>query len=48
VIKLGEPLRYGKDADLRKATDEIIAAIQALSGQEYVDVYAAQVKSRSE
>jgi 1-acyl-sn-glycerol-3-phosphate acyltransferase len=45
VIKLGEPLRYDKDADLRQATDEIIAAIQALSGQEYVDVYASQLKS---
>ena len=44
VIKLGEPLRYDKDADLREATDEIIKAIQSLSGQEYVDVYASQLK----
>jgi 1-acyl-sn-glycerol-3-phosphate acyltransferase len=43
-IRFGEPLRYGPGADLRKATDEIVAAIQALSGQEYVDVYASSLK----
>ena len=43
-IHFGEPLRYSEDADLRKATDEIVSAIQALSGQEYVDVYASSLK----
>ena len=44
-ICFGEPLEFPGDTDLRKATDEVVAAIQALSGQEYVDVYAASVKS---
>jgi 1-acyl-sn-glycerol-3-phosphate acyltransferase len=43
-LRFGDPLRYTEGADLRKATDEIVAAIQSLSGQEYVDVYASQVK----
>jgi 1-acyl-sn-glycerol-3-phosphate acyltransferase len=43
-IRFGEPLRFSGDADLRVATDEVVAAIQALSGQEYVDVYAASLK----
>jgi 1-acyl-sn-glycerol-3-phosphate acyltransferase len=43
-IRFGEPLRYPEGADLRKATDEIVAAIQAMSGQEYVDVYASSLK----
>jgi 1-acyl-sn-glycerol-3-phosphate acyltransferase len=43
-IHFGEPLRYSEGADLRKATDEIVSAIQALSGQEYVDVYASSLK----
>ena len=45
-LRFGEPLRYGEGTDLRKATDEIIAAIQGLSGQEYVDVYASSLKKR--
>jgi 1-acyl-sn-glycerol-3-phosphate acyltransferase len=44
VIRFGEPLRYAEGADLRKATDEVVAAIQAMSGQEYVDVYASSLK----
>jgi 1-acyl-sn-glycerol-3-phosphate acyltransferase len=44
LICFGEPLTYGEGADLRKATDEIVAAIQAMSGQEYVDVYASSLK----
>jgi 1-acyl-sn-glycerol-3-phosphate acyltransferase len=39
---------YGMEADrevLRKVTDEIMQAIQELSGQEYVDRYAAEVKA---
>ncbi|HZE31092.1 MAG TPA: lysophospholipid acyltransferase family protein [Actinoallomurus sp.] len=43
-IHFGEPLRYSEGADLRKVTDEIVSAIQALSGQEYVDVYASSLK----
>jgi 1-acyl-sn-glycerol-3-phosphate acyltransferase len=52
VIRFGEPLdfsRYagmeGEKAVLRAVTDEIIYAILALSGQEYVDRYAADVKA---
>ncbi|NHB84003.1 hypothetical protein G7085_03175 [Tessaracoccus sp. HDW20] len=30
---------------LRYVTDEAMAAIQSLTGQEYVDVYALRVKS---
>ena len=48
---VGEPLdftRYagGEDsrAILRATTDEVMAALATLSGQEYVDVYAATVK----
>lgn len=43
-IRFGEPLHYREDDDLRKVTDEIVAAIQELSGQEYVDVYASSIK----
>jgi len=43
-VRFGEPLTYDPEADLRKVTDEIVAAIQALSGQEYVDVYASSLK----
>ena len=53
-IRFGEPidfaLRYGEDAAndrfaLRSATDELMYEIMMLSGQEYVDEYAAKVKS---
>jgi 1-acyl-sn-glycerol-3-phosphate acyltransferase len=43
-VRFGEPLRFPEDADPRAVTDEIVTAIQKLSGQEYVDVYAASVK----
>lgn len=50
-IKIGEPLdfsRYeGMEDDrfiLRSITDEIVYALMELSGQEYVDVYAADAK----
>ncbi|MCF2531249.1 lysophospholipid acyltransferase family protein [Yinghuangia soli] len=50
-IKIGEPLdfsRYeGMEDDrfiLRSITDEIMYALMELSGQEYVDVYAADAK----
>ncbi|MBU6530047.1 lysophospholipid acyltransferase family protein [Streptomyces mayonensis] len=52
VIRFGEPLdfsRYagmeGEKAILRAVTDEIVYAILSLSGQEYVDRYAADVKA---
>jgi 1-acyl-sn-glycerol-3-phosphate acyltransferase len=52
VIRFGEPLdfsRYegleGEKAVLRAVTDEIMCAILSLSGQEYVDRYAADVKA---
>ncbi|MGC5047724.1 lysophospholipid acyltransferase family protein [Micrococcus porci] len=48
----GEPLDFshlqGREGDhraLRQVTDEIMEAIRRLSGQDYVDVYAADVKS---
>lgn len=52
-IKIGKPLdfsRYrGLDRDrytLRAITDEIMYNLMLLSGQEYVDLYAADVKAR--
>ncbi|HEY5845669.1 MAG TPA: lysophospholipid acyltransferase family protein [Microlunatus sp.] len=52
VIKIGPPLDFSAyaaaatDRDvLRWVTDEIMAAVQQLSGQEYVDAYGASVKS---
>ncbi|MET9257618.1 lysophospholipid acyltransferase family protein [Streptomyces sp. NPDC003717] len=54
TIRFGEPLdfsRYagmdGEKAVLRAVTDEIMSAILALSGQEYVDRYAADVKAEA-
>jgi 1-acyl-sn-glycerol-3-phosphate acyltransferase len=52
VIRFGEPMSFaqyaGQENDrevLRKVTDEIMEAIQKLSGQEYVpDTYAADAK----
>ncbi|MDR1768312.1 MAG: 1-acyl-sn-glycerol-3-phosphate acyltransferase, partial [Propionibacteriaceae bacterium] len=50
-IVVGQPLRFDElawgvdDHDaLRWVTDEVMAAIQALSGQQYVDVYGGSVK----
>lgn len=43
-VRFGEPIHVAEGDDLRAATDRIVAAIQMLSGQEYVDVYAASVK----
>ncbi|GAA0920268.1 lysophospholipid acyltransferase family protein [Streptomyces thermoalcalitolerans] len=52
TIRFGEPLHFShragqeqQKAVLRAATDEIMAAILRLSGQEYVDRYAAEVKA---
>ncbi len=44
TVVFGEPMTFESGTDLRTATDAIIAAIQKLSGQEYVDVYASSVK----
>ncbi|MGI5287708.1 lysophospholipid acyltransferase family protein [Nonomuraea polychroma] len=53
TIRFGEPLDfsdfYGRENDhaaLRTVTDQIMLAIQKLSGQEYVDTYAATAKAR--
>ncbi|BCM71734.1 MULTISPECIES: lysophospholipid acyltransferase family protein [Streptomyces] len=53
TIRFGEPLDFSRFAGmehertvLRAVTDEIIYAILTLSGQEYVDEYAAVVKER--
>lgn len=52
TVRFGEPLdfsRYaGMDRDryvLRAVTDEVMAEVMRLSGQEYVDVYATKVKT---
>lgn len=52
TIRFGEPLDFSRYAGmenekaiLRAVTDEIMYAILALSGQEYVDQYAAVVKA---
>lgn len=52
-VVIGEPLdfsRYqGMENDrfiLRAVTDEIMYALMSLSGQEYVDIYAATQKAR--
>ncbi|HKN98814.1 MAG TPA: lysophospholipid acyltransferase family protein [Pseudonocardiaceae bacterium] len=50
-IKVGEPLDFSRYDGMagdrfveRSVTDEIMYALMELSGQEYVDVYAAKVK----
>ncbi|MCJ0873773.1 1-acyl-sn-glycerol-3-phosphate acyltransferase [Streptomyces sp. AP-93] len=55
TIRFGRPLdfsRYagmeGERAALRAITDEIMYEVLALSGQEYVDRYAAEVKAEEE
>ncbi|MGL4172867.1 MAG: lysophospholipid acyltransferase family protein [Actinomycetota bacterium] len=52
-IRVGEPLDFSRYQDmasdrfvLRSVTDEIMYALLQLSGQEYVDVYAAKIKAR--
>lgn len=54
-VRFGEPLDfseyYGREDDrevLRLVTDRIMKAIQELSGQEYVDRYAADVKAEAQ
>jgi 1-acyl-sn-glycerol-3-phosphate acyltransferase len=55
TIRFGEPLDFSRYAGmesertvLRAVTDEIMYEILALSGQEYVDRYAAEVKAEEE
>lgn len=55
TIRFGEPLEFSRYAGmedekavLRAVTDEIMHAVLALSGQEYVDRYAAEVKAEAE
>ena len=49
AIRVGEPMpleRWSSDrACLRAATDELMSRIASMSGQRYVDEYAAKVKS---
>ena len=51
TIRFGEPLDFSRYAGmqderfvLRAVTDEIMYAVQKLSEQEYVDVYAAEAR----
>jgi 1-acyl-sn-glycerol-3-phosphate acyltransferase len=51
-IEMGEPLdfsalsaQHDDPAIVRQVTDRVMAAIQQISGQTYVDVYASRVKS---
>jgi 1-acyl-sn-glycerol-3-phosphate acyltransferase len=55
TIRFGEPLEFSRFAGmeeertvLRAVTDEIMYAILHLSGQEYVDRYATEVKAEAE
>src|SRR5690625_856696 len=52
-VVIGKPLDFSKYSDmahdrfvLRAVTDEIMYDLMAISGQEYVDVYAASMKAR--
>jgi len=51
-MTFGEPMYFEGDSTdqlyLRKVTDQIMKAIQELSGQEYLDVYAPKKKSSKE
>ena len=53
-IRVGEPLDFSRYAGMagdrfieRSMTDEIMYALMELSGQTYVDIYAASVKERA-
>jgi 1-acyl-sn-glycerol-3-phosphate acyltransferase len=55
TIRFGEPLDFtrfegmeGQRAVLRAVTDEIMYAVMELSGQEYVDRYAGEVKAEQQ
>ena len=54
-VIFGKPMEfsryYGREKDreaLRAVTDEIIAEIAKLSGQEYVNIYAKQAKEQAQ
>jgi 1-acyl-sn-glycerol-3-phosphate acyltransferase len=48
-VRIGKPMTFSGDAgnarDRRRVTDQVMEAIQALSGQEYVPRYATSVKN---
>ena len=53
-IRIGEPLDFSRYAGMagdrfieRSMTDEIMYTLMELSGQTYVDMYAASVKERA-
>jgi 1-acyl-sn-glycerol-3-phosphate acyltransferase len=50
-VRLGEPMTFSGEAtkarDRREVTDQVMAAIQRLSGQEYVAKYAAGFRNAS-
>ncbi|MFC4534724.1 lysophospholipid acyltransferase family protein [Sphaerisporangium dianthi] len=50
-VRIGEPMTFTGDParakDRRAVTDEVMAAIQRLSGQEYVPAYAASLKEQA-
>lgn len=55
TIRFGKPLDFSRYAGLenekvalRAVTDEIMYAVLGLSGQEYVDAYAADVKAAAQ
>lgn len=52
VVKFGEPMEFARYSEfsthravVRAVTDEVMYALMSMSGQEYVDVYAASLKS---
>jgi 1-acyl-sn-glycerol-3-phosphate acyltransferase len=49
-VRIGEPMYFTGDPDdartRRDVTDQVMQAIQKLSGQEYVPMYASSVKAR--
>ncbi|WP_214410334.1 lysophospholipid acyltransferase family protein [Sphaerisporangium fuscum] len=51
-VRIGEPMTFtgdpAKAKDRRAVTDEVMKAIQRLSGQEYVPAYATSVKERGQ
>ena len=54
TVRFGEPMDFSRFEGLagnrfieRAVTDEVIYELMGLSGQEYVDIYAASVKERS-
>jgi 1-acyl-sn-glycerol-3-phosphate acyltransferase len=53
-VRFGKPMDFSRFEGLagnrfieRAVTDEVIYELMGLSGQEYVDIYAASVKERS-